>query len=93
MSPRAAELLREDESLSFADLSDYVVGLVVVVLGLVFLGYGIAVYQYENQRFECPTMLPDGRDLIARHLGERGDEKCTYADPRPMKKPTKGEAR
>lgn len=92
MSPNAAELLHEDEPLSFAEMSDYVVGGIVAAGILIFSGYGLAVYHYENQRFECPTMLPDGRDLIARHLGERGDEKCTYSDPRPMKT-TKGERR
>lgn len=85
-SPRAWELMREDDPLSFADLSDYVVGAVCVVLAIFFAGYGLAVYHHDNQRFECPTMLPDGRDLIARHLGENGDERCTYTAPRPMKK-------
>lgn len=85
-SPRAWELMQESEPICGKDITDAVVFLCILGLAIFFAGYAVAVYHHENQRFECPTMLPDGRDLIARHLGENGDERCTYTAPRPMKK-------
>lgn len=75
---------RANEPLSFADLSDYVVGAVVGIFILLLTGAWIGE-ELRPKRFQCPTHLPDGRALNAWSIKEDGSHTaCRYEAP-PLK--------
>ena len=68
------------ESWTFADKTDAFVFVVCMVGAVFFIGWKTG--EMDPPKQECPIVLPDGRELTARHLGPHGDEKCTYSAPR-----------